>query len=831
MKKTIIITFLMLLPMLASADNVEINGIWYNLNAKTRTAEVIQNPSNSTTTYNSKYVGIPSEVNYNEVSYQVTSIGENAFTNRTSMEYIRIPSSVTSIGNNAFMGCSGLDMVNIEDITAWCNIQFANASANPLHSGRFLYINGVEVTQVTFPDTMTSIQPWVFIGCINLTSVTIPTSVTKIGQGAFFNSGLTSIEIPSSVTTIGESAFQRCGKMVSVIIPNTLTSIEPNTFCECSSLTSISIPSSVKSIGSDAFGGCYKLEAVHIKDLSVWCKTQFSSYFSNPLGNAHHLYVDGKEVKDLVIPTDVTEILDYAFCACDGLTSVTFSSHVTNIGTYSFERCYNLTDIVIPSNVTEIQDCAFMSCENLNTVVIEEGVKTIGGAAFFRCSALNSIVIPNSVTTLGMSSFWGCTAMNSATIGNSIKEIPRLVFGNCTALKELYCYAEDVPTVDKNGFAQLDIQNITLFVPIASVNAYQAVEPWKNFKAIVELSAKDNYRPFIEDGKVWKVGTISANPVQIVDYYFFVGDTIIEEKTCKLMMCQRYVSPDYPDYDILLQEPSLRKVGAWYEEDKKVYFYDDDRQSMRMMYDFSIGDNESLQLIDDYLPYIIGPKQFGIEGFKGVYRDVMKIQNLKNTTWLEGVGGIEGPTRNAFPESLHFMTEFLMSCSVGDEVIYFNDEYEDGATPEGMNAKKRFDFTHTIKTQPKAPMRRVAKQSLYGEYNNQQLGINLNSLEDAYLVRITDKTGKVVYEKDINAGNIVGLNINISTYGDGRYTVTMENSHESFTGEFEVQTSGIEEVRNKHEMIKGYIYNLQGQRINSLQKGLNIVNGRKIYVK
>ena len=172
-----------------------------------------------------------------------------------------------------------------------------------------------------------------------------------------------------------------------------------------------------------------------------------------------------------------------------------------------------------------------------------------------------------------------------------------------------------------------------------------------------------------------------------------------------------------------------------------------------------------------------------------------------------------------------------MSCFIGDAVIYFNDEYEDGATPDGMNAKKRFDFTHTIKTQPKAPMRREAEQSLYGEYNNLQLGINLNSIDNAYKVRITDKTGNVVYEKDIFAGYIVGLNIDISSYGKGFYTVTMENNHESFTGEFEVQTSGIEEVRNNHEMIKGYIYNLQGQRISTLQKGLNIVNGRKIYVK
>ena len=85
------------------------------------------------------------------------------------------------------------------------------------------------------------------------------------------------------------------------------------------------------------------------------------------------------------------------------------------------------------------------------------------------------------------------------------------------------------------------------------------------------------YRPFVEEGKVWKVGTGTTigNPVQVVDYYYFDGDTIIDGKTCKQMMCQRYVSPDYPDYDNLAQLPSLSKVGAWYEEDKKVYFYDE----------------------------------------------------------------------------------------------------------------------------------------------------------------------------------------------------------------------------------------------------------------
>ena len=112
-----------------------------------------------------------------------------------------------------------------------------------------------------------------------------------------------------------------------------------------------------------------------------------------------------------------------------------------------------------------------------------------------------------------------------------------------------------------------------------------------------------------------------------------------------------------------------------------------------------------------------------------------------------------------------------------------------------------------------------------------KLGINLNPLDDAYQVRITDESGKVVYEKTVNAGNIVGLNIDISAYAKGRYTVTVENSNESFTGEFEAQTTGIEAIKANKEDVRSYIYNLHGQRLSTLQKGLNIVNGQKIYVK
>ncbi len=373
------------------------------------------------------------------------------------------------------------------------------------------------------------------------------------------------------------------------------------------------------------------------------------------------------------------------------------------------------------------------------------------------------------------------------------------------------------------------------------------------------------YRPFVEEGKIWKLGDRdSGNPMQLVEYYYFDGDTIINGKTCKQMMRQRYVGPNYSN-DVWRPIPTTAKVGAWYEENQKVYFYDEKKQSMVIKFDFSLNANDTLQFlnVDGYPPLIIGPRQTGgLEGFKGVYRDIMECvdegQNHHNTFWLEGVGSIMGPFKNTdYNDKVGLGFEpFMMSCTVGDEVIYLNDEYEDGATPEGMTAfKKRFDFTHTTKLKPKAPIkqensdasissseREVARpkvkvpkrsgeeQTVYGEYSALQLGIHLDPLDDAYQVNITNESGKVVYEKTINAGTIVGLSIDISAYAKGRYTVTVENSNELFTGEFDTETTGIEETMYNKVEAKSEIYNLQGQRLSSLQKGLNIVNGKKVYV-
>ena len=111
MKKQIILLILMLLPMLASADKVGIDGIYYNLDQGTKKAEVTYKDE----TYRS-YSGnvvIPSSITYKGVEYSVTSIGEQAFNDCSGLTSVTIPNSVTSIGYHAFWGCSGLTSITI----------------------------------------------------------------------------------------------------------------------------------------------------------------------------------------------------------------------------------------------------------------------------------------------------------------------------------------------------------------------------------------------------------------------------------------------------------------------------------------------------------------------------------------------------------------------------------------------------------------------------------------------------------------------------------------------------------------------------------------------
>lgn len=224
-----------------------------------------------------------------------------------------------------------------------------------------------EVTYMNRTRKVTSIGNYAFWGCSGLTSVTIGNSVMSIGNQAFLGcSGLTSVTIGNSVSNIGDAAFQDCFALTVITIPNSVKSIGSSAFYKCTALTSIIIPNSVIEIGGWAFYGCTALTSVHITDLAAWFNINFlpsdAGYWSNPLFYAEHLFVDGKEMTDLIIPNNITKIGNYAFICCSGLTSLTIGNNVTEIGRNAFAGCSSLKSVTIPNSVASIGVCAFDGC-------------------------------------------------------------------------------------------------------------------------------------------------------------------------------------------------------------------------------------------------------------------------------------------------------------------------------------------------------------------------------------------------------------------------------------------------------------------------------------
>ena len=324
------------------------------------------------------------------LSDDITTISERAFFGCSGLTSVTIPNTLTSIGDGAFSDCSGLNSIIIpEGVTSIGESVFRNCSG---------------LTSINIPEGVTSIGGGAFAGCGGLTSINIPDGVSSIGESAFyFCIGLTSVAVGNGVTSIGSYAFERCSGLTSINIPDGVSSIGGSAFYNCTGLTSVAVGNGVTSIGSYAFDGCTSLTEVNIPDMATWCNIVFEDYRSNPLSYAHHLFLNGEEVKDLIIPDGVTSIGNYAFYNCSGLTSATISEGVTSIGKEAFRGCEGLTSLSIPNSVSSIGDYAFYRCCGLTNIIcyIQEPMKLLS-STFDDVPATATLYVPIGTRQLYM---------------------------------------------------------------------------------------------------------------------------------------------------------------------------------------------------------------------------------------------------------------------------------------------------------------------------------------------------------------------------------------------------------------------------------------------
>ena len=486
----------LLVSVNVNADWVDIGYFNYFLSVEQKEAYLHGFSAN---TYSNNLV-IPSNVVYEGVTYDVTMIGNAAFSGCSSLTSITIPSSVISIDPEAFMECTNLRTVTFSE-----GIRSIDMS---------VFSGCTSLTQISFPSTLTYIGNHCFEGCEALTRVDfasaehfckmqycicdymmpfMPQSSPLYYAKHIYINGeeLTDLVIPSTIKTIRAGAFYNCSSLRSVSIPSSVTSIEEYAFYGCSGLTSLSIPSSVVKIDGGAID----------KDLEKFLPLINGIRYAGSCAYS----VEDKTKSTYTLRSGTKWLTPMLFANCENLTSFNIPSSVTCIGEGVFQNCTNLTSVTIPEGVTAIEGGAF-AWTGLTSVVLPRSLRSFeddhGESAFYGCNSLTYVEINSDIdcyydnvlpfsgadaimevkiagdATSVTVSFMNMSNLKKITFGSEIKSISPAWFWGCNNLMSVVCESTEPPACNSVMSWGLDLSKISLDVPEESAHLYIETEPW-----------------------------------------------------------------------------------------------------------------------------------------------------------------------------------------------------------------------------------------------------------------------------------------------------------------------------------------------------------------
>ena len=517
MKRILLLFSALMLSCIALwAHDVEIDGIYYNLDEDDNTAGVTYR-GEYFNSYSNEYSGsvtIPETITYNSEIYSVTSIGSSAFNGCSGLTSVTIPNSVTSIGSGAFYDCSGLTSVTIPNsVTSIGEGAFNSCSRLTeilvsSNNDEFSSENGVlynkdKTTLIKYPAGKKD------------TSYTIPNSVTSIGSRAF-DSGLTKVNYLGTVDKWVEIDFNGYdsnptyyakdlyinNELITDVKITTADSIKKYAFYNCQSIKSVEIGNSVTSIGEDAFYNCSGLTKVnYLGTVDKWVEIDFEDSWVNPTRYAKDLYINNELLTDVKITT-ADSIKKYAFYNCQSIKSVEIGNSVTSIGDEAFSGCSGLTYVTIGNSVTSIGDEAFYNCSGLTKVnylgTVDKWVEidfeyswtnpTIYAKDLYLNNELLADVKITTADSIKNYAFYNCQSIKSVEIGESVTSIGLNAFYGCDKLRKVTAYPTTVPNVYKSSFAHY---NAALYVPCDVYDDYFFDDVFGTFKVTECIAAEE----------------------------------------------------------------------------------------------------------------------------------------------------------------------------------------------------------------------------------------------------------------------------------------------------------------------------------------------------
>lgn len=276
----------------------------------------------------------------------VTTIGDGAFMDCTSLTTITLPYFIARIGNSAFENCTALATFTTMD-----GADSKTAALRTIGDRAFFGNTSLNNVDVNTTKSVNTIGVSAFENCGQLATINL-SGVTRFAEGVFRNAkALKSVTMSANASIyVGQEAFRNCVTLSDITAR--IAAVDDGAFRNCISLRAITFVSSgIEYIGSNAFNGCVLIQKVSI-------------------------------------PSSVVAIGDSAFDGCRGITSLTFESNETlqTIGYSAFGGCSLLTRVILPSSLVELNASAFYGCSDLTYVEFGENIQSVGEDAFALCA-------------------------------------------------------------------------------------------------------------------------------------------------------------------------------------------------------------------------------------------------------------------------------------------------------------------------------------------------------------------------------------------------------------------------------------------------------------